>query len=76
METIIGYRWKLYYDTCILHEEDEVYDTEEEAKAEAQEEIQSRISEWKMENAWNTEYDSEKLFDIVIIEVTEEMEEE
>ncbi len=76
MGTIIGFRWKLYYDSCLLTEDDVIYDYEEEAEQSAQEEIRNRITDWKADNAWNEEYDSEDLFDIVVEEVIGEEKEE
>ena len=69
---IIGYKWKLYYDSTLLREDDEVFDTPEEAKKEASIAMQNRIEQWKLDGGWNKEYDNEANFEIYIIAVTEE----
>ena len=70
MEEIIGYKWRLYYGTTLLRESDEIYDTEEEARAAAKEESEDRIEYWKSEGSWHG-YDTDEDFDIVIEEITE-----
>lgn len=67
---IVGYKWKLYYGSTLLIENDDIYDTEEEAREEAQSEIDHRIELWKLDDAWH-EWDSEEDFDVVIDEVTD-----
>ena len=72
MQKIVGYNWELYYDSTLLHEDFDVYETEEDAKEAAEYEINECIETWKIEDAWH-EWDSRENFNIVINEVTEEI---
>ena len=62
------YKYILYYDGGWLRDSAElgyVFDTEEEANEEAEMEIESRITDWKIEGA---DYERE-LFEVIIEEV-------
>ena len=75
MENIVGYSWKLYYDATLLHEDYDIHETEEDAKEAAEYEINERIEMWKLDGSWHPENgDSRDNFDIVIEDVTEEIE--
>lgn len=63
MGYVVGYRWKVYYDSTLLHEDDEVFDTEEEAEEEAQYYVESKMRDYEIDGA---EYD-ENSFSTVII---------
>lgn len=77
METIIGYRFKLYYDSTLLHEDDEVYETEEEAREMAEDLIKDYIDMWEFDGGWHPENgDSRDCFDVVIVDVVDEEEDE
>ena len=73
---IIGYTYELWYDGTLIHEDDEVFDTEDDANEDAQFYIEQRIEEWEVEDAWHPETgeDSEDLFDVVINDVYEKEE--
>jgi len=72
METIIGYRFHIYYDSSLIHQDDDVYESESEARAAAEDYITDRIEQYKSDNAWGTD-DSRDFFDVVIDDVTEEV---
>lgn len=62
------FKYKLYYDGGFLQDSVDLgytYDTEEEAREEAEMEIQSRISDWKFDGV---ECERE-LFEVIIEEV-------
>ena len=71
-EIIIGYKWEVWYSGSCLREDDEVFDTEEEAIAEATGFCKDRIEQWKLDGA-NVEDDDldELIKGIVINDVTE-----
>lgn len=62
---IIGYRWKVYYDSTLLHEDDEIFDTEEEAEEEAQSYIESKMRDYEIDGA---EYDEDSFSTVIIDE--------
>lgn len=62
---IIGYRWKVYYDSTLLHEDDEIFDTEEEAEEEAHMYIESKIRDYEIDGA---EYDEDSFSTVIIDE--------
>ena len=70
METIIGYRFRIYYDSSLIHEDDDVYESESEAYEAAEDFITERIEQYKLDGAWH-EGDSRDDFDVFIIDVTE-----
>ena len=62
------YYYKLYYDSTLLRDSrglDEYFETEDEAREEAESVKAVRIEQWKADDAWH-EYDSEDQFDIFI----------
>ena len=64
------WKYKVYYDGCWLHEDDD-FETEEEAMEEAQSYIDGKIEDWAIEGCeWE-----EELFEVVTdeyeVEVTE-----
>lgn len=65
----IGYRWKVYYDSTLLHEDDEVFDTEEEAEEEAQSYIESKMRDYEIDGA---EYDKDSFATVIIDEYEDE----
>lgn len=74
MEIIIGYKWKLYYGSTLIEENDEVFDEEWQARQEGEEAIDYKIAEWKLNDAWH-EWDHRDDFDVVIVDVTEDEDE-
>ena len=73
--TIIGHKWKLYYGGTLLHEDDELFDTEEEARQAGEEAIDDKIAEWSLDGAWH-DYDKREDFDVYLVAVVEEFGEE
>lgn len=71
--TIIGYSWNLYYGGALLHEDDEVFDTEEEAREAGEEAIDDKIAEWTLDRAWH-DYDKREDFDVYLVAVVEDEE--
>jgi hypothetical protein len=71
MREIIGYKYEVLYDGHTIHEDDEVFDTEEEAREESEFYIQEKVDDWIIEDAWHPEegMDDGKWFDVVIHEV-------
>ena len=66
---IIGYSYRVYYGNTFLHEEeDEVFDTIEDAMEEAESYIEMKIDDWKCDGAWN-DWDDRDQFDVEIIDV-------
>ena len=64
------YKYKIYYDGGLLCDSSEMnegytFETEEEAKEDAEMEIESRITDWEIDGC---EYDKE-LFEVIIKEV-------
>ena len=64
------YKYKIYYDGGLLCDSSEMnegytFETEEEAKEDAEMEIESRITDWEIDGC---EYDKE-LFEVIIEEV-------
>ena len=62
------FKYILYYDGGFLRDSADLgytYETEEEAKEDAEMEIESRIADWKIDRC---EYDKE-LFEVIIEEV-------
>ena len=73
--TIIGYNFDLYYASALIHEDDEIFDTEEEAREWANELIDDKIAQWVLDGAWHPEDgDNRDEFDIVINDVVDEEE--
>ena len=46
-QVIIGYTWEVWYSGSCLHEDDEVFDTEEEATEEAKAFCKDRLAQWE-----------------------------
>ena len=67
---ITGYRYEIWYDSSCLHEDDDVFDTEKEARAEAEAFCLDRIEQWKLDGGYNGETIDD--FNINIIDVIEE----
>lgn len=66
-----NYYYKVYYGASLLHDSADLgdyYETEEEAREEAEEYIEDKIAQWKFDDAWH-EWDHVDDFDIVIEEV-------
>jgi len=61
---VVGYRWKVYYDSSLLHEDDEVFEEEDDAYEEARSYIESKIKDYEVDGS---EYDEDS-FCIVIID--------
>lgn len=59
------YNYNLWYDSCLIHSELTDFETEEEAREDAEMEIESRCSYWDIDGV---EYDKNG-FDIDIQEV-------
>ena len=73
MEEIIGYTYKLYYESTLLYESEDIFDTEDEATEEANTIIDDKIRDWDSDGAWHPEKGDDRcLFDIVIDYVTED----
>ena len=73
---IIGYSYKVYYGSTLLYEdEEEVFNTEEEAREEAESYIEMKIDDWKYDGAWS-DWDDRDQFDVEIIYVIEDEEED
>lgn len=64
MTMMNGYRWKVYYETTLLHEDDEEWETEDEAYEEAKAYVESKIDDYEIDGV---EYD-EDAFCIVVID--------
>lgn len=67
------YYYKLYYDSTLLRDSselDDYFETEEEAEEEGKNAMESRIEQWKFDDAWN-EKDDVRYFDVVVIEEQE-----
>ena len=58
------YKWKVYYDSTLLHEDEELWEDEEDAYDEAKSYIESKIQDYEVDGI---EYD-ENIFDIEIID--------
>ena len=69
MDEIIGYKWEVYYDSTLIHEDDNVYEDEEEAIDEASEYVADKIKQWQLDGGWHEGDDSIDNFDIVIVDV-------
>lgn len=66
-----NYYHKVYYGSTLFHDSadyEEYFETEDEAREEAQSYVDDKIEQYKLDGAWN-DYDSEDDFDIVIEEV-------
>lgn len=68
---VIGYKYEVSYDGCVIHSDDEIFDTEKEAYEEAGIYIEQQINDWKIEDAWHEETgeDNESLFSVEVNEV-------
>lgn len=62
------YKWKVYYDSTLLHEDEELWEDEEDAYDEAESYVESKINDYEMDMA---EYDKD-LFSIIIIDEYED----
>ena len=60
------YKWKVYYDSTLLHEDEELWEDEDDAYDEARSYIESKIQDYEIDGA---EYD-EGSFCICIIDET------
>lgn len=58
-----GYRWKVYYGMCFLHEDDEGWESEDDAYDEAKAYVESEI---KYYDAFNIDYDEDE-FSIIVV---------
>lgn len=58
------YRWKVYYDSTLLHEDEELWEDADDAYDEARSYIESKIKDYEVDGA---EYDDDS-FGIVIID--------
>lgn len=63
MKTMDGYRWKVYYETTLLHEEYEDYEDEDEAYEEAKLYVESKTRDYDVDGV---DYD-EDAFCIIVI---------
>ena len=71
---IVGYTYKVYYDVTLLHDAsdyNEYFDTEEEAREDAESYVDRKIEDWKADGSWE-EDDDRDYFDIVIMEDIED----
>lgn len=69
---ITGYKYEIWYGGSCLHEDDEVFDTEEEAREEAEEYCKSIIERWEIDGS---ELDGTELNDLInLIEIKEVIE--
>lgn len=75
MEHIAGYRFKLYYEDTLIHEDDTIYEEEADAKQAGAEYIEEKILQWESDGSWTKE-DNKESFDIVIIDEIENQEKE
>ena len=67
---VVGYKYEVLYDSFMIHEENDVFDTEDEAYEDAKLYIDQKVIDWKCEDAWHPEEgDSRGLFDVVVREV-------
>ena len=48
---IIGYSWEVWYEGSCLHEDNEIFDTEEEARHFAREYCEDKIVDWENDGA-------------------------
>lgn len=58
-----SYRWKVYYETTLLHEDSDSYETEDEAYEEAVAYVESKKADYDVDGA---DYD-EDAFSIIVI---------
>lgn len=58
-----GYRWKVYYETTLLHDDEEVYETEDEAYEEAKAYLESKIDDYEVDGV---DYDEDEFCIIVV----------
>lgn len=58
-----GYRWKVYYETTLLHEDSDSYETEDEAYEEAVAYVESKKADYDVDGA---DYDENEFCIIVI----------
>lgn len=72
---ITGYSYEIYFEGAWIHTSDEEFDTEEEAREDAESYIEQKIEDYKADGAWH-EDDSRENFDIEIIDIIEEEDEE
>ena len=62
----VYYNYEVWYDGQCLTTCEQMFETEDEARAYAVEEINSRVDDWKYDGAWK-DTDSMELFSIEII---------
>ena len=72
---IVAYSYEVYFDGNWIHSSDDRFDTENEAREDAEGYIDLKITEWKADNAWH-EDDSRDDFSVDIIDVIESEDEE
>lgn len=65
---ITGYKYEVWYSGSCLHEDDEVFDTEEEAREEAEEWCRGRLEQWEGDGATLDGTELEDLYDGIVIE--------
>ena len=58
-----GYKWKVYYETTLLHEDSDSYVSEDEAYEEAVSYVESKMAEYDVDGA---DYDETEFCIIVI----------
>ena len=57
------YRWKVFYETTLLHEDYDWYDTEEEADEEARSYIESKMGDYEIDGV---EYDENSFATVIV----------
>ena len=65
---IVGYTYDVNYDGGWIHSSDDRFDTEEEAREDAEIYIDTKIAEWDFDGAWH-ENDSRNYFKVAIIDI-------
>lgn len=71
--TIAGYTWEVWYNGSCLHDDEEIFDTEEEATFYAKEFCKDRLVQWESDGV---ELDGSELEELIAGIVVEEIVEE
>ena len=65
---IIGYKYEVWYSGSCLHEDDEVFEDEYEARKEAADWCSDRFVQWQIDGAELDGTELEELWDGIVIE--------
>ena len=72
---IVSYSYEIYFNNNWIHSSDEEFNTEEEAREDAESYVEQKIEEYKADGAW-FEDDSKEDFYVDIIDNIEEVNED